>query len=145
MSSIQSIEVSFFVHMTEDEDKIKRAVVSLLGEELPAKREDAEGHFGNRIAWIRYHATGDEAEAALRSVVSHIDPDERRAIMGDLESVLDEHDALYIRLSKQVLVEKGDAARTASDPIRIRVKPRSYLVRGDPRALYAKLLEVGVC
>lgn len=144
MSSIQSIEVSFFVQMTEDEDKIKRAVVSLLGKELPVQRDDAEGHFGNRIAWIRYHATGDDAEAALGSIVRRIDPGERRAIMGDLESVLDEHVALYIRLSKQVLVEKGDAVLTASDPVRIRVKPRSYLVRGDPRALYAKLLEVGV-
>ncbi len=142
-SAVQSLEVSFFVHMTEDEEKIKRALASLLGGELQEQREEAEGHFGNKIVWVRYHATGNEAESALRAIVSHMDASERRTVLGELGTVLDEHGALYIRLSKQVLLIKGSASLSSSDPIRIKVKPRSYMVRGDPAGLYARLLEGG--
>jgi RNA binding exosome subunit len=140
-SAVQSLEVSYFLQMTEDEEKVRRAVAALLGGDMPAERQEAEGHHGNRIVWVRHHLTGDEAEAALRQIVSHIDPDERTAILGDLGAALDEHNALYIRLSKQVLVMKGDAVRASSDPIRVKVKPRSYLVKRDPEGFYAKLFE----
>lgn len=141
-SVVQSLEVSYFVQLTEDEEKVRTAVAHLLGADFPEERQEAEGHFGNKIVWVRRHIVGDDAAAALREVVSHIAKDERKAIVGDLGAVLDEHNALYIRLSKQVLVMRGDAVLTRSDPIRIKVKPRSYMVQGDPARLYAMLLEV---
>jgi RNA binding exosome subunit len=142
-SAVQSLEVSYFVQMTEDEEKVRRAVAALLGGSpgsLPEERQEAEGHHGNTIVWIRHHLTGDEAQAALQSIVSHIDEDERQAILGDIGTVLDEHGALYIRLSKQVLVMKGSAVLASSDPVRVKVKPRSYVVKGDPSGFYAQLL-----
>lgn len=141
-SEVQSLEVSYFVQLTEDEEKVRKAVASLLGGEFPEERVEAEGHFGNKIVWVRRHIVGDAAGAALREIVSRIAKDERKAIMGDLEAMLDEHNALYIRLSKQVLVMTGDAVLASSDPIRVKVKPRSYMVRGDPAGMYARLLEV---
>ena len=142
-SEVQSLEISYFLQATEDEDKVRRAVAALLGGELPAERQEAEGHHGNVIVWIRHHLTGEQAEAALRQVVAHLGEDERTAILRDLGDALDEHNALYIRLSKQVLVMKGDAVLTSSDPIRVKVKPRSYLLKGDPGRFYARLLEGG--
>ncbi len=56
--------------------------------------------------------------------------------------MLDEHNALYIRLSKQVLVMRGSAVLASSDPIRVKVKPRSYMVKRDPEGFYARLFEV---
>lgn len=141
-SEVQSLEVSYFVQLTEDEEKVRKAVASLLGGEFPEERVEAEGHFGNKIVWVRRHIVGDAAGAALREIVSRIAKDERKAIIGDLEAMLDEHNALYIRLSKQVLVMTGDAVLASSDPIRVKVKPRSYMVRGDPAGMYARLLEV---
>ncbi len=70
---------------------------------------------------------------------SSIGPRTRKAILADLRSGLDEHNALYIRLSKQVLVMNGAAVLASSDPIRVRVKPRSFLVKGDPAAFYERL------
>jgi RNA binding exosome subunit len=140
-SAVQSLEVSYFIQMTEDEEKVRRAVAAMVGGERPEERQEAEGHHGNKIVWVRLHLTGDEAEAALRQIVSRIDPDERRAILGDLGAVTDEHNALYIRLSKQVLVMRGSAVLASSDPIRVKVKPRSYLVKGDPEGFYAGLFE----
>ena len=142
-SAVQSLEVSYFLQMTEDEEKVKRAVSALLGGDMPEERQEAEGHHGNRIVWIRHHLTGEEAEKALRRIISHIDPEERRAILGDLHAALDEHSALYMRLSKQVLVMRGDAVLASSDPIRVKVKPRSYLVKRDPEAFYGRLFEEG--
>jgi RNA binding exosome subunit len=139
-SEVQSLEVSYFLRATEDEEKVRRAVAGLLGGEFPAERQVAEGHHGNMIVWIRHHFTGDQAEAAFREMVVHLGDDEKRAILGGLSSALDEHNALYIRLSKQVLVMKGDAVLANSDPIRVKVKPRSYLLKGDPAGFYARLL-----
>jgi len=69
--------------------------------------------------------------------------DERRSILGSLDSGLDEHNALYVRLSKQVLVMKGTAVLASSDPIRVKVKPRSHIVKRDPVRFYTRLLENG--
>ena len=140
-SAVQSLEVSYFVQMTEDEDKVRRAVAALLGGEAPEERQEAEGHHGNRIVWVRVHLTGDQAEAALRGILSRLGADERKSILGGLRSVLDEHNALYIRLSKQVLVMTGGAVLASSDPIRVKVKPRSYVVKRDPEGFYARLFE----
>ena len=141
-SEVQSLEVSYFLQMTEDEEKVRRAVASLVGGGLSEERQEAEGHFGNRIVWIRCRATGGEAETALKAIVPRIEEAERRSILGELSAFLDEHSALYIRLSKQVLVMSGSGVLASSDPIRIRVKPRPHVVRGDPAGLYARLLGV---
>jgi RNA binding exosome subunit len=140
-SAVQSLEVSYFVQMTEDEEKVRRAVAVLVGDQPEEERQEAEGHYGNRIVWVRIHLTGDEAEAALRRILDLLDGDERAAILADLRGVLDEHYALYIRLSKQVLVMRGSAVLASSDPVRVKVKPRSYLVKRDPEGFYAKLFE----
>jgi len=140
-SAVQSLQVSYFVQMTEDEEKVRRAVAALLGGEPTEERQEAEGHYGNKILWVRVHLTGDEAESALGRIVSRLGADERRVIVGDLRGALDEHNALYIRLSKQVLVMNGSAVLASSDPIRVKVKPRSHLVKRDPEGFYARLFE----
>lgn len=142
-SGVQSLQVSYFVHMTEDGEKVRRAVASLMGAEYPEERQNAEGHFGNKIVWVKLHVVGEEAASALSRIVSRIALEERRAILGDLGAAMDEHNALYIRLNKQVLVMKGEAVLATSDPVRVRVKPRAYLLKGDPARFYERLLEVG--
>ncbi|MDG7022163.1 MAG: hypothetical protein JRN07_02045 [Nitrososphaerota archaeon] len=141
-SEVQSLEVSYFVYMTEDEERIRAALVSLLGAQLQEERQEAEGHFGNRIVWVRLRAVGEDASAALAMIVSRMSQEERRAVLGDLGASLDEHNALYIRLSKQAVVARGDAVLAPSDPVRVRVKPRAHLMKGDPARFYSRLLEV---
>lgn len=140
-SSVQSVEVSYFIQMTEDGERVRKAVAALLGGGFREERQEAEGHFGNAIVWVRVHITGDEAESAFRAILSHIELEDRKAILGDLGSMLDEHGALYIRLSKQVLVMRGSAVLASSDPIRVKVKPRSYVMKRDPGGFYSRLFE----
>lgn len=140
-SVVQSLEVSYFVQLTEDEERVRRAVAALLGGEPAGERQEAEGHFGNRILWIKVHLTGEEAEVGLGRIASSLGPDERRAILEDLQGSLDEHNALYIRLNKQVLVMSGSAVLASSDPIRVKVKLRTHAVKRDPAGFYARLFE----
>lgn len=143
-SVVQSLEISYFLQATEDEEKVRRAVASLVGEDIPEERQEADGHFGNRIILVRRHLTGAAAMEAFHSIIGRMGNDEKRSILSDLPSVLDEHKALYIRLNKQVLVMNGAAVLTSSDPIRVRVKPRSFLVGRDPSNFYARLLGMSV-
>ena len=140
-TSVQSLEVSYFIQMTEDEEKVRRAVAQLLGGEFPEERQEAEGHFGNAIVWVRVHLTGDEAEAALRVVISRMEQEDRKAVLADLGGMVDERGALYIRLSKQVLLMRGSAVLASSDPVRVKVKPRPYVMKRDPKGFYTRLFE----
>jgi RNA binding exosome subunit len=142
-SEVQSLEISYFVQATEDEEKIKRAVATLVGRDLPEERQEAEGHHGNKIVWVRHHLTGEDAQAGLRGIVSRMGGDEKESILGGLDSGLDEHNALYMRLNKQVLVVNGAVVLASSDPIRVKVKPRSHMVKRDPAGFYTRLLEKG--
>jgi RNA binding exosome subunit len=138
---VQSLEVSYFLQATEDEERVREAIASLVGGERDAERQELEGHYGNKIVWIRHHLVGEEAESILRGLASRLAESDRRMILAQLDQTMDEHNALYIRLSKQVLIMDGRPVLCSSDPIRIKVKPRSYLVRGDPTGFYARLLE----
>ena len=140
-SAVQSLEVSYFVQMTEDEERVRRAVAALLGGEPMEERQEAEGHYGNKILWVRVHLTGEEAEVGLGRIASSLGADEKRAILEDLQGSLDEHNALYIRLSKQALVMSGSAVLATSDPIRVKVKPRLHIVKRDPEGFYAMFFE----
>jgi RNA-binding protein len=136
---VQSLELSYFLQATEDEDRVEGAVRSLLGAEIVTQRQELEGHHGNKIVWIRHHLVGEQAAAVLRELVSHLEEDETKMILAQLGQTLDEHNALYLRLSKQVLLKQGRLVLASSDPIRVKVKPRSYLVGGDPVAFYENL------
>jgi RNA binding exosome subunit len=137
--SIQSLEVSYLVHATEDGDRIEAAVLGCFGSLGGAKEEVMEGHFGNKIVRVSHHVTGEDAGRAFATVVSKMDPGLRRQLRDELGKHLDEHSAFYVRFDKQGLIE-GRLGLTDSDPIRLRVKPRIYIVKGGAASLFARLL-----
>ena len=126
---IQSVDVSYFVHATEDEVKLKDAVTDSLQIESQATEEVLEGHFGNRIIHETWHLTGDAAWLSFQRLVKVIGKEGRSEILRDLESLTDEHGAMYLRINKQSLV-RGKALFSSSDPVRVRVKPRRFMMRG---------------
>jgi RNA binding exosome subunit len=134
------VEASFLIHATEDEEKTTRAVRELLGAEEGPERQELEGHFGNKIVSMRFHLTGDEAEEGFKHLLSRLGKDGRDELRRDLADLVDEHGALFFRLSKQFAVH-GSAALSGSDPIRVKVKPRAYLVKGEPSEFYARMME----
>jgi len=72
---IQSVEVSYFVHATEDPQKIAAAVESVFGFVGAPATEELEGHFGNAILTVNHHLTGEDAGSAFASLASKMDSD----------------------------------------------------------------------
>ncbi len=136
---IQSVEVAYLVHATEDPGKVEGAVVSLLGAKAEPVLERLEGHFGNEILRARLHLIGDEAGRAFDSLASRLPQEVRKEVIADLESFLDEHSALFLRFDKQSLVS-GSVALGSADAVRVKVKPRRFMLKDGAAELYARLI-----
>ena len=136
---IQSIEVSYIVHATEDPQTLAKAVSTLLSVDAVPEEEPMEGHFGNAITRVRYHLTGKDAAAALGNIAAHLPPLTKDRLKRGIGELVDEHFALYLRFDKQRLVV-GSLEEGTGDPVRIRVKPRAFLLRGAVKEFYSKIL-----
>ncbi len=134
------MEISCFIHATEDEGKISGALANELKIPSEAQTERLDGHFGNEVIHLSYHLTGEEAWIAFRVIADRLDSENLHVLLQGLDSAIDEHSALFLRFSKQDLV-MGKFALSAGDPVRVRVKPRQFMIRGDVTRFYAELLE----
>jgi RNA binding exosome subunit len=139
---LRSLEITYLVHATEDPEKLEGAVGSLLSAEAPSQTEEMEGHYGNKIARVRVHITGQGAQDAFRRMVSGLGRGERDEILGSLASHMDEHSALFIRFDKQSLA-RGTLTLGSSDPVRVKVKPAPFLLGRDAPGFYARLFAEG--
>ena len=137
---IQSVEVSYFVHGTEDLERVSRTIADRLGLPNPPELESLEGHFGNRIVRVSHHLTGDEAMHAFRIIVSFIGKDGVKEMLAGLDLALDEHKALYIRLGKQELLREA-AVFSSTDAVRSKIRPRGYMAKENANYFYSRLME----
>jgi RNA binding exosome subunit len=138
-SLIQSIEVTYLVHATEDPEKVRGAIGRLLGVALDPEIQRLEGHFGNEIQRARVHLTGEDAARAFEHFVGTIHEGLKKEITGQIEDYTDEHSALFLRLDKQRLVA-GSVAIGSGDSVRVKVKPRVFLIRGGAGEFYRRLM-----
>src|SRR5271157_67450 len=93
---IQSIEVSYFVHATEDPETLANAVSSLLSVDARPEEERMEGHFGNPITWVRYNITGEDAAVALGRIATRLSALTKDRLERGIGELVDEHSALYL-------------------------------------------------
>jgi len=128
------------VHATEDESKVKDSIREFLGLESQPTEELLEGHFGNRIIHASWHLTGDEAWRAFCRLAEGIGKDGIAEVLGDIEGHTDDHGALYLRVNKQSLIRRKPLL-SSGDPVRIRVKPRGFMMKGTPSQFYRRLME----
>jgi RNA binding exosome subunit len=138
---VQSVEVSCFIQATEDEARVIGSVMKHLEIAQEPELEPLEGHFGNRILHARWHLTGEEAWKSARALAAFLGSDGRGELKKNLRSYLDEHGALYLRLNKQTLVS-GAGVVADADPVRVKVKPRGFLLKGPPEMFYERLMEL---
>ena len=136
---IQSVEIVYLVHSTEDPKKLEAGVTELLGVAVEPEVEELEGHFGNTISKARLHMTGEEAARAFENAMEKLPPAVKREIIANLGAYLDEHSALFLRFDKQLLVS-GSLALASGDPVRMKVKPRIFLVKGGASQFFSKLI-----
>lgn len=118
-----SVTLSFFVHATEDEERLKATVLgSFKISDQDTTRKDLAGHYGNRLAYVKAHIIGERASEISRMILSRLDQSCKPSLISELEKYLDEHDALYLRLDRQEM--PGRFILGEDEPIRIKLKPK---------------------
>jgi RNA binding exosome subunit len=120
-----SVTVSYFIHSTEDMDRLLRLVKSKLGlEDEEVSEEKITGYFGNEMISVKAHVIGEQANIVANLIVASLSREAKNSILSELEKSLDEHDSLYLRLDRQTLGEKF-LNLSDEEPIRIKFKPKS--------------------
>ncbi len=141
-SLIQSLDVSFLLHATEDLEKVSLAVGAIIGVDAPAEVEEMTGHFGNRIRRVSFRLHGEDATASFFRLARRLPEPLKAELTRDMDRFLDEHSALFLRLDKQSLVE-GELRLGSGDAVRLKVKPRAFMMTGSAGGFFARLLEGG--
>ncbi len=139
-SALSSIELSFFLHATEDEERFLNTIFKVL--QLPnAEFEKCkmEGHFGNPILSFQIHLSGKDADEFAKGIANLLDRHEKDRILLNLASHIDKRGALYIRIDKQSLFSEK-LVQSQVDAVRIKFKIRSKAYLSKSIMLYSKLL-----
>lgn len=135
-----SVTISFLIHSTED----VQSLVGLVSKKLQIPENEfeirqLEGHYGNSLHYASAHVTGNSADVVSTFIFSSLDEKSKKSLAMNLDSSLDEHDALYLRLDRQLL--NRWLTLGSEEPIRIKFKPNNR--RGGRKAVreqYADLL-----
>jgi len=133
------VEVSYLLHATEDPQRVKSAVAQLVSAEADPEIEESEGHFGNKIVRARLRLTGQDAVDAFERIIERLPRQLKEELSRNLGAYVDEHSALFLRFDKQGLV-CGSLALSSADPVRVKVKPRGFLLQENGLKFYSRLL-----
>ena len=116
-------EANLVVHMTEDQEKILRALEENL--RIPLDRFSAtpsEGHFKNRILMLKALFSSHEANDLASHIADGLNSVDRKYLLDTIEQYSDEKGNLYLRLDKQRLCQ-GKISISTADVIRIKFRP----------------------
>ncbi|MBS7644712.1 MAG: RNA-binding domain-containing protein [Candidatus Bathyarchaeia archaeon] len=127
---IEKVDVNALIHATEDEEKVKMAVSSLIpGEAYPAlKIIRLSGHYGNPISLMTASVKSREhPEDLFKELMTKLGSGDKAALIKELPLHIAGNGVFYIRLDKQSAA-KGVISLGREDPIQIKVKFK--LIRG---------------
>jgi len=124
--SVSLVEISFFVHATEDPSRALEAVQRMIPKPylnvIDFRRRNLKGHHGNPIIHFLSKTRDEEtAKLLIENIASELEPDDKLHLLSQITSHIDNRGNLYLRLDKQSAY-LGEAKIGHSDPIRIRIK-----------------------
>jgi len=124
---VQSVEVTALVHATEDESKVRKAVLSLLppAVDLPAfEAVKLQGYYGDPITALKLNVKHRKpATELLGYIVRRLSSLDIQTLLDELPQRIDESKNLYIRLDKQKAYT-GKAVLERHDSIRVKARLR---------------------
>ena len=131
LKTVHSVNISVFVHATEEEDKVLNVLKRFLSEDAKVQKEHATGHFRNPIDILTVKITKPRDTAKFLDLIrQNFSKDDIHKILNDLNRYVDDEGILFIRINKQ------EAARNSfklgkKDPILVRVKIAAYPARKE--------------
>ena len=131
LKTVHSVNISVFVHATEEEDKVLNVLKRFLSEDAKVQKEHATGYFRNPIDILTVKITKPRDTAKFLDLIrQNLSKDDIHKILNDLNRYVDDEGVLFIRINKQ------EAARNSfklgkKDPILVRVKIAAYPARKE--------------
>jgi len=121
---IAGVDISFFAHATEDENKVIEAARHLLPtthvENIVFKKTSLRGHHGNPITLFEAKIKEKEiVRAIVETLSSGLSPLDKETLLKEVELHV-ERGNFYLRFDKQAAFQ-GTFKLGISDPIRLRL------------------------
>jgi RNA binding exosome subunit len=136
---IGHLEVSYFLHATEDRQRVMASISSKFSFKGVPEVDELEGHWGNPIAKVTFRLSEEDGSGVFDGIIRSLGEKTRKEIIRNLGLTVDEHSTLYLRFDKQALVS-GTFALGVADPVRIKVRPRGFVARGGGVKFYSDIL-----
>jgi RNA binding exosome subunit len=120
------VEVSSFIHATEDPDKVIVACRNVLPldyvDEITFESRNLLGHYNNPITLLRARIKQRRVlEAFIENLVGNLSEVDKEYLASDVKRRIDDKGTLYLRLDKQEAF-LGQMKLGNIDPIRITIK-----------------------
>jgi RNA binding exosome subunit len=113
------VDLRAFRYVTEDEDRVKRALRTFLPEEYPIDRAESEGHHGDRIVILSARVdNADDVRVVLNRVRGSIG-----TVHDELDQRVTDDCELFLTFDKAAAY-RGDVR--LGDGIRLRAKVEAY-------------------
>lgn len=134
---IHNIAYRTLVYGTEDEDRVRTALLNILPFSKPEK-ELIEGHHKNQVILLKGKTDQKEDIKVFLQILEDIKTSDKKRILRGLENKIDDKGNLFLRFDKQraylgqmKVVEHGDA-------IHLKLKLAAYPARKDPALKIAR-------
>ena len=118
---VQTVELTVLVHATEDESKVRKAVLNLLPPDIYPPAFEAvklEGYYGDPITVLKLNLKHRKPATELfEHIVRRLSSLDTSSLLDLLPQYIDESKNLYMRLDKQkaytgkVVLERHDSIR----------------------------------
>jgi len=121
------IDIRFFVHATENLDKVVEAVQRILPsdyiDDILFKKNNLKGHYGNPITLFETRIKKKEIiKVFVENLSSRLDELDKETLRREIDLHV-EKGSLYVRLDKQVAFQ-GELKLCVADPIHVRIRFR---------------------
>jgi RNA binding exosome subunit len=127
---IKEAIISTIMHSTEDEDKVREAILHTVPVSLRDKALEklsvvsSRGFHGNEIKFLQLSIKGKEADEMLTQILCNLDSVNRAVLYDTLDERIDKSGNLYIRMGKQEAYLGKLVLLDGDDSLRIVFKPR---------------------
>lgn len=122
---VRSVEARVFVHATEDKEKVLKALLEIIPEDLRGdveiEEEVLQGHYGNPIIKITLRVNGPNAERVASYIFSKLTPADRGLLASSIEDRVDKDGTFYLRISKQEAYRGNIYVYESDDVIRVSI------------------------
>lgn len=116
--SIERFSARVFVHATESEEKVKKALKCILPEGAELKESKLKGHFNNPILLITAEVSNAKTISEIwQKISSQLSENEKERLRDRIEGT-----TLYLRLDKQMAAQGKIVLSEGGDVIHLQLK-----------------------